>query len=178
MSLIGFSPRGRGQSKSITTSPLPLSTGKIHVSSLAFKGTSVVLPPLPPLPPLPNGLHITLVEQPAITRVPQNQPLQSPIRSSAPSEEPISTTPQASVSSLFEGKIPSTGSHPTSPVHSIHRIQRNNSPSNLSHQGAHNAPLPPISHQGTRLRSLLSFWLLNLLDIYVKCYFRSASGFL
>jgi hypothetical protein len=57
VSFFGFSPRGRGKSKPLVHSPLPISHGTLHHLPPKFNGYSVELPTPPPLPPLLRNTH-------------------------------------------------------------------------------------------------------------------------
>jgi hypothetical protein len=166
MSLIGFSPRGRGQSKSITPSPLPLSSGNIHVSTLAFQGTKVVLPPLTPLPPLPNGRCNSLDTSFSSTKMIATHPPHSTLNIHPPIAVSTSANPISSDSIHFEGKTLLTGSYSPSLLH-IH--QSNNILSNPSHQDITLFPSSSILNKGTILHSILLLWFSSFCTHLFRC---------
>ena len=159
MSLIGFSPRGRGQSKPITLSPLPLSTGKNHVSSLAFKGTRVILPPLTPLPPPPNGCFKSSDASFSSTKVIKHQPNGTKLNTRPSQAASPSANPSSTETIHFEGKTPITGSYSSARNHPFHVHLYYNSLSNPSDRDITLFPPSSIHDKGTILSSLLFTWL-------------------
>jgi hypothetical protein len=149
MSLFGFSPRGRGQSKSIIHSPLPLSTGNIAFHLPNTNGLSVELPPLPPLPSLPLWNHDNTDEFHSSHKVKSKNTVQSKPKSSTVTTETSPVMPFASSDVHFSGKTTAFGTSLPQSNHSLHKNYNHINTTNLSHLHDTTLHLESTHLQGT-----------------------------
>ncbi len=151
----GFSARGRGESKPITNSLLPLQAEKAHASSSASTRLLRDLPTPPPLPPLPSRIR-DKIDDTSSYKVPNHK--QSNLNPNSNYSTEITSVSTTSIpDAQFEGE--------TSPQDSsLHRLT--NSPlsdqihpslNNLSNQTDNYPPIHPSYSQGTDLYYLLGF---------------------
>ncbi len=170
MLLFRFSPRGRGQSKPIICSPLPVSTGNSTSYPPDINGLSVELPPLPPLPTPPLRNHDkTHAELHSSHKVKSKHNVQPKSNSSTVATENSSVMPFTSSDVHFTGKNPSFGVSLPNSNHSLHENHNHINTINLSHLNDNTIHLESIHLQGTDLKFTLSSYPFSSLHHLFRC---------